>query len=180
MVDEENYCDLLRSSGYWRCPVDRRLGPPCPQTGGNEFQVGVGRNGGPSSSYVRDLRGGKDHAGGILESRGLYREAIIQLESVSQLHVRSISFLARRSPLTSGKHPPGITNDVCSDLGPFHRSFHVGRDYAMWATITAKQKMRPTSERKHGPHRPEYAARHAGIAEDTPGWHSREEIENRQ
>jgi len=60
--------------------------------------------------------------------------------------------------LTSGKHPPGITNDACSGPGPLHRyvacgprlrwfwaivPFHVGRDYAMWATITVKQKMRP-------------------------------------
>jgi hypothetical protein len=41
----------------------------------------------------------------------------------------------------------------------------LGRDYAMWATITVKQKMRPTSHRNQwptsngitGPHRPEYA-----------------------
>ena len=30
--------------------------------------------------------------------------------------------------------------------------FDVDRDYAMWATITVKQKMRPTSERNPGPH----------------------------
>ena len=88
----------------------------------------------------------------------------------------AISFLARRSPLTSGKHPPGITNDACSGPGPLHRyvacgprlrwfwaivPFHVGRDYAMWATITVKQKMRPTSERNPGPH-------HTGISSPHP------------
>ena len=35
--------------------------------------------------------------------------------------------------------------------------FDVGRDYAMWATITVKQKMRPTSQRNPGPH-------HTGIS----------------
>lgn len=35
--------------------------------------------------------------------------------------------------------------------------FDVGRDYAMWASITVKQKMRPTSQRNPGPH-------HNGIA----------------
>jgi integrase len=37
----------------------------------------------------------------------------------------------------------------------------VGRDYAMWATITVKQKMRPTSERNPGPH-------HTGISGPHP------------
>jgi len=36
--------------------------------------------------------------------------------------------------------------------------FDVGRDYAMWATITVKQKMRPTSERNPGHITPESAA----------------------
>jgi len=31
-------------------------------------------------------------------------------------------------------------------------TFDVGRDYAMWATITVKQKMRPTSQPNRGPH----------------------------
>ena len=30
--------------------------------------------------------------------------------------------------------------------------FDVDRDYAMWATITVKHKMRPTSQRNPGPH----------------------------
>ncbi|MHB1675023.1 MAG: hypothetical protein ACYCSP_12325, partial [Acidobacteriaceae bacterium] len=30
--------------------------------------------------------------------------------------------------------------------------FDVGRDYAMWAAITVKQKLRPTSQRNPGPH----------------------------
>jgi transcription antitermination factor NusG len=37
----------------------------------------------------------------------------------------------------------------------------MGRDYAMWATITVKQKMRPTSERNPGPH-------HTGISGPHP------------
>ena len=78
-----------------------------------------------------------------------------------------ISFLATCSPLPSGKHLPGITNAARSGPGPLHRyvpcgpplrwfwaivPFDVGRDYAMWAAITVKQKMRPTSERNPGPH----------------------------
>jgi hypothetical protein len=74
-----------------------------------------------------------------------------------------ISFLATRSPLISGKHLPGITNDARSDTGPitplrfmwaaitFHVGpryvssgppfpFDVGHDYAMWATITGETK----------------------------------------
>ena len=63
-----------------------------------------------------------------------------------------ISFLATCSPLISGKHPPGITNDArsCPDpLSPFRCmwaaiTFDVGHGYAasgppfhsMWATIT--------------------------------------------
>jgi hypothetical protein len=39
--------------------------------------------------------------------------------------------------------------------------FHVGRDYAMWATITVKQKMRPTSQPNRGPH-------HTGICGPHP------------
>ncbi|MDR5729496.1 MAG: hypothetical protein RB191_18940, partial [Terriglobia bacterium] len=35
------------------------------------------------------------------------------------------------------------------------------RDYAMWATITVKHKMRPTSERNPGPH-------HTGISGPHP------------
>jgi hypothetical protein len=42
IVDEENGCDLLRFSGYWRCPADRWLRPSGPQTGGGELQAGVG------------------------------------------------------------------------------------------------------------------------------------------
>jgi hypothetical protein len=38
---------------------------------------------------------------------------------------------------------------------------HVGRDYAMWATITVKHKMRPTSQRNPGPH-------HTGICGPHP------------
>ena len=87
-----------------------------------------------------------------------------------------ISFLATCSPLISGKHLPGITSDACSGPGPHHRyvacgpqlrwfraivPFVVGRDYAMWATITVKQKMRPTSERNPGPH-------HTGICGPHP------------
>ncbi|MHB8304276.1 MAG: hypothetical protein ACYDC6_15915, partial [Acidobacteriaceae bacterium] len=64
--------------------------------------------------------------------------------------------------MISGKHLPGITNDACSGPGPLHRyvasgprlrcfwaivPFDVGRDYAMWAAITVKQKLRPTSQR---------------------------------
>jgi hypothetical protein len=37
----------------------------------------------------------------------------------------------------------------------------VGRDYAMWASITVKQKMRPTSQRNPGPH-------HTGISGPLP------------
>jgi hypothetical protein len=37
----------------------------------------------------------------------------------------------------------------------------LGRDYAMWATITVKHKMRPTSERNPGPH-------HTGICGPHP------------
>ena len=40
-------------------------------------------------------------------------------------------------------------------------TFHVGRDYAMWATITVKQKMRPTSERNPGPHHTGISGPHA-------------------
>jgi len=87
-----------------------------------------------------------------------------------------ISFLATCSPLISGKHLPGITSDACSGPGPHHRyvacgpqlrwfraivPFVVGRDYAMWATITVKQKMRPTSQRNPGP-------RHTGISGSHP------------
>ena len=39
--------------------------------------------------------------------------------------------------------------------------FDVGRDYAMWASITLKQKMRPTSQRSRGPH-------HTGISGPLP------------
>jgi hypothetical protein len=39
--------------------------------------------------------------------------------------------------------------------------FDVGRDYAMWASITVKQKMRPTSQRNPGPH-------HTGISGPLP------------
>jgi hypothetical protein len=40
-------------------------------------------------------------------------------------------------------------------------TFDVGRDYAMWATITVKQKMRPTSQPNRGPH-------HTGISGPHP------------
>jgi hypothetical protein len=67
--------------------------------------------------------------------------------------------------LTSGKHLPGITNDAFfgpDPLSPLRSMwvtvpFDVGRDYAMWASITVKQKMRPTSQRNPGPH-------HTGIS----------------
>ena len=78
-------------------------------------------------------------------------------------------FRATCSPLISGKHPPGITNDAF--FGPDPQSplrsmwaivpFDVGRDYAMWASITVKQKMRPTSQRNPGPH-------HTGISGPLP------------
>jgi len=75
-------------------------------------------------------------------------------------------FRARCSPLTSGKHLPGITNPVRSGPNPqtpLHFiwdtvPFDVGTDYAMWAPITVKQQMLPTSERNRCPHRMESPA----------------------
>ena len=68
-------------------------------------------------------------------------------------------FRATCSPLISGKHLPGITNDAFFGPDPLSPlrcmraivPFDVGRDYAMWVTITVKQKMRPTSPRNHWP-----------------------------
>jgi hypothetical protein len=37
-------------------------------------------------------------------------------------------------------------------------TFHVGSDYAMWAPITVKPKMLPTSQRNHCPHQTESGA----------------------
>ena len=48
-----------------------------------------------------------------------------------------ISFLATCSPLISGKHLPGITNDACSGPGPLHRYVASGpRLRSMWAAVT--------------------------------------------
>jgi hypothetical protein len=61
--------------------------------------------------------------------------------------------------LISGKHLPGITNAARS--GPDPQAplrfiwatvpFDVGTDYAMWAPITVKQQMVPTSQRNRLP-----------------------------
>jgi hypothetical protein len=84
-----------------------------------------------------------------------------------------ISFLATCSPLISGKHLPGITNDACSGPGPLHRYVAsgprlrlVGRDYGE-TKIAAhiRTESRPASHRNQwptsngitGPHRAEYA-----------------------
>ncbi len=77
-------------SGYWRCPAYGRVGSSRPQTGGDEFQAGVGRDGRSASPDLRHLRGGKAHAGGIFRSRCLLPEATVHPGPVSALHVRAI------------------------------------------------------------------------------------------
>jgi hypothetical protein len=75
-------------------------------------------------------------------------------------------FRARCSPLISGKHPHGITNAARSGPNPQTPlrfiwatvPFDVGTDYAMWAPITVKQQMLPTSQRNSCPHQTESGA----------------------
>jgi hypothetical protein len=86
---------------------------------------------------------------------------VIQSEAVEFRVFSSLvtDFRATFSPLISGKHLPGITNAARS--GPDPQAplrfiwatvpFDVGTDYAMWAPITVKQQMVPTSQRNRLP-----------------------------
>jgi len=56
------------------------------------------------------------------------------------------------------KHLPRITNVACPKPDTETVTFHVGTDYAMWALITVKPKIMPTSRRNRCPHQSVFGA----------------------
>ena len=100
--------------------------------------------------------------------RSALERAAIQSGGVEfRVHFSLVTdFRATCSPLTSGKHLPGITNVPCSGSTPqtpfcFNWArvpVDVGSNYAMWAAITVNRKMLPTSERNRRPHQTESGA----------------------
>lgn len=75
-----------------------------------------------------------------------------------------VSFSARRSPSSSGKHSLWITSATRTCLtttSPI--PFHVDRVSAKWSTIPVKTKMRTASQRKPGPLQTESWTASSGI-----------------